>query len=182
MRFGNTSTQIPKNGGKIPFIVNKQAAEKPAVCLLLLLDFSVLFLVLFQTVADQNKDLAVYAPPLIVRNDMELVQYFAVNPYRQALNSHNVTSQRTYYAAIIKTNYGECGNLDTKCIQNMSKRGNNMRDNVDYKELYLKMVRANEAAIRILIAAQQECEELYLAMSEEENHTKIIVLPQNPPK
>ena len=33
----------------------------------------------------------------------------------------------------------------------------------DYKELYLKMVRASEKAIRILIEAQQKCEELYLA-------------------
>lgn len=37
-----------------------------------------------------------------------------------------------------------------------------MDDTIDYKELYLKQVRAAEAAIRILIAAQQECEELYL--------------------
>ena len=57
-----------------------------------------------------------------------------------------------------------------------------MDNNVDYKELYLKMVRANETAIRMLIAAQQECEELYLAMSEEENRTRIILMPQNPSK
>ena len=57
-----------------------------------------------------------------------------------------------------------------------------MDNNVDYKELYLKMVRANEAAIRILIAAQEECEEFYLAMSEEENRTRIILMPQNPSK
>lgn len=33
----------------------------------------------------------------------------------------------------------------------------------DYKELYLKMVRASEAATRILIQAQRDCEELFLA-------------------
>ncbi len=33
----------------------------------------------------------------------------------------------------------------------------------DYKEMYLKMVRETEKAIRILIAAQQACEELYLS-------------------
>ena len=33
----------------------------------------------------------------------------------------------------------------------------------DYKELYLKMMRASEQAIRILVKAQQECEELYLS-------------------
>ena len=38
---------------------------------------------------------------------------------------------------------------------------------VDYKELYLRMFRATEAAIRLLIAAQQECEEAYLAAGEE---------------
>ena len=38
----------------------------------------------------------------------------------------------------------------------------------DYKELYLKMVRVSEEAIRLLITAQQECEELYLQDEEEE--------------
>ena len=33
---------------------------------------------------------------------------------------------------------------------------------VDFKEMYLKMVRASEEAIRILVEAQQECEELYV--------------------
>lgn len=32
---------------------------------------------------------------------------------------------------------------------------------VDYREMYLKMVRATEAAINILIETQRECEELY---------------------
>lgn len=38
--------------------------------------------------------------------------------------------------------------------------------NVDYKEMYLKMVRESEKVINILIRAQQECEELYLAREE----------------
>ena len=42
-------------------------------------------------------------------------------------------------------------------------------DTVDYKELYLKQIRANEAAVRILIAAQQECEELYLKQTEDDD-------------
>ncbi len=33
---------------------------------------------------------------------------------------------------------------------------------MDFKELYLKMMRAAEDAIRVLIAAQRECEEMYL--------------------
>ena len=37
-----------------------------------------------------------------------------------------------------------------------------MPDSVDYKELYLKLFRTTEQAIRLLIAAQQECEELYM--------------------
>ena len=36
----------------------------------------------------------------------------------------------------------------------------------NYKEMYLKMVRASEQAVNILIRAQQECEELYLSGSE----------------
>lgn len=38
----------------------------------------------------------------------------------------------------------------------------------DYQELYLKMMRASEQAIRTLIEAQQECEELYISGPEAE--------------
>lgn len=34
--------------------------------------------------------------------------------------------------------------------------------NVDYKELYLTMVRAAEQAIEALIEAQEECEKMYI--------------------
>ena len=37
---------------------------------------------------------------------------------------------------------------------------------VDYKEMYLKLFRATETAIRVLVEAQQECEEAYLAAAE----------------
>ena len=33
---------------------------------------------------------------------------------------------------------------------------------MDYKEMYLKMMRASEEAIRIIIEAQHECEEMYV--------------------
>lgn len=39
---------------------------------------------------------------------------------------------------------------------------------MDYKEMYLTMIRASEEAIRILIDAQQKCEEMYLTCSDEE--------------
>ena len=45
----------------------------------------------------------------------------------------------------------------------------------DYKKLYLEMMRASEKAIRILIEAQQKCEEELLAEPEER---KIYLLPQ----
>ena len=35
-------------------------------------------------------------------------------------------------------------------------------DTANYKEMYLTMMRATEKAIRILIEAQQSCEEMYL--------------------
>ncbi|WP_369283113.1 hypothetical protein [Oscillibacter sp. GMB15532] len=38
----------------------------------------------------------------------------------------------------------------------------------DYKEMYLKLFRASEEAVNRLIAAQQECEELYLSQDERE--------------
>lgn len=37
----------------------------------------------------------------------------------------------------------------------------------DYKEMYFKMLRASEEAIRLLIRAQRECEELYISSPEE---------------
>ena len=43
----------------------------------------------------------------------------------------------------------------------------------DYKELYLKMARASEQAIGILIKAQLECEESYLSSCE----PKLIIVP-----
>lgn len=45
----------------------------------------------------------------------------------------------------------------------------------DYKEMYLTMLRASEQAVGILIAAQQECEELY--MSSPEPESTVVLLP-----
>lgn len=44
----------------------------------------------------------------------------------------------------------------------------------DYKEMYLKMFRVSEEAVNILIAAQQECEELYIKQFEPE--LKVVPL------
>jgi hypothetical protein len=46
----------------------------------------------------------------------------------------------------------------------------------DYKEMYLKMFRASEEAVNLLIAAQRECEELYISSPEPE--LKIIELSE----
>ena len=46
----------------------------------------------------------------------------------------------------------------------------------DYKEMYLKMVRASEQMIRILVKAQQECEELYTSVPEPE--LEILDIPE----
>ena len=43
----------------------------------------------------------------------------------------------------------------------------------DYKEMYLKMVRAAEDAMNLLIKAQQECEEMYISAEEEEKADEI---------
>ena len=41
-----------------------------------------------------------------------------------------------------------------------------MNDELElYKEMYLKMVRASEEALNILIKAQQECENMYINLS-----------------
>ena len=49
----------------------------------------------------------------------------------------------------------------------------------DYKELYLTMMRASEQAIRILIQAQQDCEERYL--SEEPTVLEVCWKPEDKP-
>lgn len=36
----------------------------------------------------------------------------------------------------------------------------------NYKEMYLKLFRASEQAVNTLIAAQRECEELYISQPE----------------
>ncbi|MDF2838468.1 MAG: hypothetical protein K0S60_171 [Evtepia sp.] len=46
---------------------------------------------------------------------------------------------------------------------------------LDYKEMYLKMFRASEQAMNIIISAQRESEELYISMTEP--GTKIVSLP-----
>ncbi len=45
----------------------------------------------------------------------------------------------------------------------------------DYKEMYLKMFRASEQALDILIAAQRECEEYYIFSLEPE--LTVVPLP-----
>jgi hypothetical protein len=45
----------------------------------------------------------------------------------------------------------------------------------DDKEMYLKMFRASERALDVILAAQQECEELYTVNSSQ--GPKIISLP-----
>ena len=45
----------------------------------------------------------------------------------------------------------------------------------DYKEMYFKLFRASAQATDILIAAQRECEELYISSPEPE--LKVIELP-----
>ena len=44
----------------------------------------------------------------------------------------------------------------------------------DYKKMYFTLFKASEEAVNLLIAAQRECEELYIA-SEEPN---IVVLSE----
>ncbi len=43
-----------------------------------------------------------------------------------------------------------------------------MTDHTDYKELYFKLFRATNQAVELLIAAQQECEELYCSAADSE--------------
>ena len=48
------------------------------------------------------------------------------------------------------------------------ERSNAMDDsNVNYKEMYLELMRATEKAINILIQAQRDCEEKYISESED---------------
>lgn len=44
--------------------------------------------------------------------------------------------------------------------------------NVDYKQMYLNMMRAAEAAIDLLTKAQKECEELYISAEPDSSLTE----------
>lgn len=45
----------------------------------------------------------------------------------------------------------------------------------DYKKMYLRLFRASEEAVNLLIVAQRECEELYVNAPEPE--LKVITMP-----
>lgn len=46
----------------------------------------------------------------------------------------------------------------------------------DYKELYLTLLRASEKAVQTIIAAQQECEEMFISSATPE----LIIFPELP--
>ena len=48
----------------------------------------------------------------------------------------------------------------------------------DYKKMYLTLFKASEEAVNLLIAAQRECEELYIASEEAD----ITLLPMESEK
>lgn len=50
----------------------------------------------------------------------------------------------------------------------------------NYKEMYLTLFHATEKAINLLIAAQQECEELYLSAPESELTVLPLAEPDEP--
>ena len=51
-------------------------------------DLAVLCFVLFNTFADQDKDLAVGGAPLIIGDNMQLIQHFFIYADRKTLNCH----------------------------------------------------------------------------------------------
>lgn len=52
----------------------------------------------------------------------------------------------------------------------------------DYKELYFKLFRASNQAIELLIAAQQECEELYCSTTEPDVKVLTFTKKNSPEK
>ena len=63
----------------------------------------------------------------------------------------------------------------TMCQQARNREVSHMPD---YKKMYLTLFKASEEAANLLIAAQRECEELYLSSAEPD----IIPLPTEPEK
>lgn len=43
----------------------------------------------------------------------------------------------------------------------------------DYKKMYYQLLNATESAIRILIQAQEKCEEIYISEGEEETEEEF---------
>lgn len=60
----------------------------------------------------------------------------------------------------------------------MSNKEKSVTNMADYKEMYRKLVQASEAAINILVDAQRECEEMYIASPE----AKLTILPKETEK
>jgi len=50
----------------------------------------------------------------------------------------------------------------------------------DYKAMYLKLFRASEEAVNLLISAQRECEEMYI--SEPEAELKVLNFSETKPE
>ena len=59
-------------------------------------DLSVLFLIFFDGISDEHKNLAVHAAAFIIRHNMQFIQHFLFNPDRNTFYSHTAVIKSAY--------------------------------------------------------------------------------------
>ena len=68
------------------------------------------------TLTNQNQNLTIQAPTLIISNDMELIQHFFVNADRHTFDRHKITPKQLYFMFILCPLYDIVFYMDTKHI------------------------------------------------------------------
>lgn len=80
------------------------------------LDLSVLFLVLFDTVTDQDQNLTVGRTTFVVGNNVKFIKHLLFDTDGYTFDSHKITSFQIYYNFILDLFCGIMFEMDIKCI------------------------------------------------------------------
>lgn len=79
---------------------HKKRAPKGAL-FSILADLPMALLVSGDTLTNQNQNLTIQTPTLIIGNDMELIQHFFVNTDRHTFDGHKITPKQLYFMFIL---------------------------------------------------------------------------------
>lgn len=82
----------------------------------ILADLPMALLISSDTLTNQNQNLTIQAPTLIISNDMELIQHFFVNADRHTFDRHKITPKQLYFMFILCPLCDIVFYIDTKYI------------------------------------------------------------------